>query len=400
MMARKKSSKSRSSTGPISIVLILAVLIVVVVVYGGDTIIQMIGDMLGIDTSTLTGEVSGPTGQEQPAVSSEQRASSGAFYTVYFTTPSPDSKDATSGGIEMNLIDLINTAQSSIDVAVFEFNLQGVADALIAAHQRGVNVRIVYDDEHTEEDPQMAQMIRAGIPATPDERSAFMHNKFLVFDRQIVWTGSWNLSTNDTFRNNNNAIAIRSSKLAENYADEFEEMFGGTFGPSKPADTPNPVFTLDGVQIENYFSPEDQTMPNVVNAVNTATQSIHFMAFSFTEDSLGQAMMARAASGVEVAGIFEQRGADTEYSECPPMLGAGLDVRLDGNSYTFHHKVVVIDGKIVVLGSFNFSNNAIESNDENLLIIHDAGLAAQYESEFQRRWVEAAKPVEGNCKKE
>jgi phosphatidylserine/phosphatidylglycerophosphate/cardiolipin synthase-like enzyme len=124
------------------------------------------------------------------------------------------------------------------------------------------------------------------------------------------------------------------------------------------------------------------------------------MAFSFTDDSLGQAIIARSAAGAEVAGIFEQRGADTEFSECPPMLNAGLDVRLDGNSYTFHHKVVIIDGKIVALGSFNFSNNAIESNDENLLIIHDAGLAAQYEAEFQRRWAEAAQPAGGSCRKE
>ena len=399
-MARKRSSSGGSSARPISIVLILALLIVIAVVYGGNTVIKMVGDMLGIDTSALTGEVSGPTSGSQPEVSSEQTSSSGSFYTVYFTSPSPDSKDATSGGIEMNLIDLIDTAQSSIDLAVFEFNLQDVADALIAAHQRGVNVRIVYDDEHTEDDPQMRQMIKAGIPATPDERSAFMHNKFFVFDHQIVWTGSWNVSTNDTFRNNNNAIVIRSSKLAENYTNEFEEMFGGQFGPKSPANTPNPSLTLDGVQIGSYFAPEDNPMTYLVKAVSDATTSIHFMAFSFTEESLGWVMRESAAAGVEVVGIFEQRGADTEASECPPMLAAGLDVRLDGNSYTFHHKVVIIDGKIVAMGSFNFSANATDSNDENLLIIHDAGLAAQYEAEFQRRWAEAVKPVGGNCKKE
>ena len=75
-------------------------------------------------------------------------------------------------------------------------------------------------------------------------------------------------------------------------------------------------------------------------------------------------------------------------------------MRLDGNSYTFHHKVIIIDGSAVALGSFNFSSNATESNDENLLIIHDAGLAAQYEAEFQRRWAEAIQPMGGQCKKD
>jgi phosphatidylserine/phosphatidylglycerophosphate/cardiolipin synthase-like enzyme len=401
-MARKKSRSSsaskNSSLRSVSLVFVLAVAIVMAVVYGGDTVTQSLSD-LGIDVSALRGEVSGVTGSGQQSLPDNRPASSsGVFYTVYFTNPSADTKDETSGGIETNLIDLINTAQSSIELAVFEFNLQDVADALIAAHQRGVNVRVVYDNEHTADDPQMAQMIKAGIPATPDKRSAFMHNKFFVFDHQIVWTGSWNVTTNDTFRNNNNAIVIRSTKLAENYTNEFEKMFGGTFGPKKPSNTPNPVFTLNGVQIENYFSPEDETMPNLINAVNQATTSVHFMAFSYTDDALAQAMMDRAAAGVEVVGIFEQRGADTEYSSCPPLLADGLDVRLDGNPYTFHHKVVIVDGKVVALGSFNFSSNAISSNDENLLIIHDASLAAQYEAEFQRRMAEAVKLTGSSCK--
>jgi len=396
-MARKKSSKKGgASRSALSLVVLLALLIVVAVVYGGDTVTQMLSEALGVDIDAMRGEVSGIAGESrQPAV--QQSASSGAFYTVYFTDPSLYGDETTSGGIETNLIDLINSAQSSVDLAVFEFNLQDVADALITAHQRGVNVRIVYDNEHTEDDPQMDQMIKAGIPATPDDRSAFMHNKFFVFDHQLVWTGSWNVTINGTFRNNNNAIVIRSTKLAENYTAEFEEMFNGEFGPTSPTNTPNPVFTLDGVQIESYFAPEDDPLAHLVETVSGATTSIHFMAFSFTEDSLGQAVLNRAQAGVEVAGIFERRGANTEYSECPAMLSARLDVRLDGNPYTFHHKVIIVDGSTVATGSFNFSANATESNDENVLIVHDASLAAQYESEFQRRMAEAIKPVGGEC---
>lgn len=387
-MARKKSSRKKSASISLPLLIaFLAILIVVGVLYGWDTV----AEMLGIDLGTPAPVADQPAGDVSAG-------SSGEFITVYFTDPVIPFDDVTTGGIETHLIDLINGAQSSIDLAVFEFNLQNVADALIAAHKRGVAVRVVYDDEHTEEDPQMDELIKAGIPARPDERSAYMHNKFFVFDRQLVWTGSTNVTVNGVYRNNNNAIVIRSSQLAANYTTEFEEMFSGEFGPTSPVNTPNPVFTLNGVQIENYFASEDTVMPRLAEVVSAAKASIHFMTFAFTYDELGQAMLERLQNGVAVVGIFEQRGASTEYSQCNPLLNAGADVRLDGNPRTFHHKVIIVDSSIVIVGSFNFSSNATESNDENLLIIHDPGVAAQYEAEFNRRLAEAQYPVGGICK--
>ncbi|MBN1121624.1 MAG: phospholipase [Anaerolineae bacterium] len=327
----------------------------------------------------------------------EEPAASDNLWAVYFTDPVIPFDDVTTGGIEENLIWLIDNAQYSIDAAMFEFNLQNVADALIAAHNRGVQVRIVYDDEHTEDDFQMEDLIDAGIPATPDERSALMHNKFFIFDRSIVWTGSLNFTENGVYRNNNNAIAILSPQLALNYTTEFEEMFGGEFGPTSTANTPYPGVDIDGMWVETYFSPEDEVMNQLISLASEATYSIHFMAFSFTDYDLAKVMIDQAAAGVEVSGIYESRGANTESSECNTLLGEGIDVRLDGNPRTFHHKVIIIDGAIVATGSFNYSTNATESNDENLLIIHSPQVAALYEGEFTRRMSEANFPSGGEC---
>lgn len=321
-------------------------------------------------------------------------AGEGDLWMAYFTQPAVE---VLSGGIEEHLIALIDGAQSTIDAAMFEFNLQNVADALIAAHQRGVRVRVVYDDEHTADDPQMQQLIDAGIPATPDRRGAYMHNKFFVFDGKTVWTGSTNITVNDVYRNNNNAIVLTSPEVAQNYTTEFEEMFNGQFGPNSPANTPFPGVQVGDMWVETYFAPEDDVMTQLISATSEAQRTIHFMIFSFTDDDLAQAITERANAGVQVAGIFEARGANTEYSECPVLLEHGLDVRLDGNPRTFHHKVVIIDGAIVVTGSFNFSANAARSNDENLLIVHSPAIAALYEEEFNRRMAEAILPSGGKC---
>ncbi|MSR54347.1 MAG: DUF1669 domain-containing protein, partial [Gemmataceae bacterium] len=73
---------------------------------------------------------------------------------------------------------------------------------------------------------------------------------------------------------------------------------------------------------------------------------------------------------------------------------AGLAVFLDANPRNMHHKVIVIDGEIVICGSFNFSDNADRTNDENLLIIYNRAIAAKFEEEFQRIH-SAAKAVDG-----
>jgi len=426
-MARKKSdssstsrrSSSRSGQSAAIGVFIVVVIIVVGLIFGQDTAATL-GQIVGINVSGTTEEAAAPTEATSPKTQPAQAgqptsetaatpqlpttggsggSSSGPFWTVYFTEPDLYENSTTSGGIELHLIDLINNAQSSIDLAVFEFNLQGVADALIAAHNRGVTVRIVHDDEHTADDPQMDQMIKAGIAAMPDKRSAFMHNKFFIIDRQLVWTGSWNVTTNDTFQNNNNAIVLRSQQIVENYQTEFNEMFEGSFGTTSPANTPNPEITINGIKVENYFASEDEVMPALIRFTSTAQKSIHFMAFSFTDYDLAKAMMDRGAAGAELIGIIERLGADTDAAECGTLRKAGFDARIDGNPRTFHHKVIIVDGIAVALGSFNWSNNAANNNDENLVIIYDPALAAQYEQEFQARWAETTLLEGDSCKK-
>jgi phosphatidylserine/phosphatidylglycerophosphate/cardiolipin synthase-like enzyme len=75
-----------------------------------------------------------------------------------------------------------------------------------------------------------------------------------------------------------------------------------------------------------------------------------------------------------------------------PLYCAGLQVRQDGNGYILHHKVFIVDDVTVITGSFNVSENATNSNDENLVIVSDPDLAAQYVAEFNRRGAEATTP--------
>lgn len=360
--------------------------------------LYMAREALGVDLGPLDDLLPTLEGDGGP-VAGDGGGVSGDYYDLYFTSPRIPDDDVRSGGLDEVLAAAIDGAQTSVDIAAFEFELDSMADALIAAQQRGVRVRMVDDDEQTEDSEPMERVRDAGIPVVDDERSAFMHNKFIVIDGREVWAGSMNFTPNGVYRNNNNLIRITSPELATNYTTEFEEMFNqASFGPTSPVNTPNQRITVNGVRIENYFSPEDGVMDRIRAQTARAESSIHFMAFSYTDFSLAEVMMDRGANGVEVRGIFEVRGANTQFSECNTLLDAGLDVRLDGNPATFHHKVIIVDSSVVITGSFNYSDNATNSNDENLLIIHDPAVASEYEAEFNARWVEAQLPVGGRCR--
>lgn len=325
---------------------------------------------------------------------------SGEWWEVYFTDPvNLNNSENWQGSIEGRLIEKINAAQTSIHIASFEFNLTPVAEALIAARQRGVDVRWVTDDENgieADEEPdhgQFAMLQEAGIEVRSDTRSALMHNKFWIFDGQTVWTGSTNVTENGIFDQDNNTIVIESPELAAIYEMEFLEMWNGEFGPRSTSQIEQQSVTVNGSLVQVIFTSEDPALEQfVIPLVRTATRSVRFLAFSFTDYPLAEAMIQRAQSGVDVAGVFEKVGSETEAAELKTLHCAQVPVRRDGNSGFMHNKVIVVDGRYVVTGSMNFSTNAEENNDENVIIIDNPDIAKLYLQDFERVWTRATDP--------
>jgi phosphatidylserine/phosphatidylglycerophosphate/cardiolipin synthase-like enzyme len=324
------------------------------------------------------------------------------WWEVYFTDPINVNNPAIwQGSIEGRLIDKINAAQTSIHIVSFEFDLTPVAEALIAARQRGVDVRWVTDDESglgADEDPgrgQFAMLQNAGIEVRADTRSALMHNKFWIFDGKILWTGSTNITASGVFDQNNNTVVIHSPDLATIYEREFAEMWAGQFGPNSPSTVDQQSAVVNGTPIQVYFSPEDHVMEHMIPVVSSATSSIRFLAFSFTDFPLAKAMLDRASAGINVAGIFEKVGSETESSELHTFYCAKVAARQDGNPKFLHDKVIIVDNRFVISGSFNFSSNATENNDENVIIIDNPTIANLYTQEFERLWSIATDPDPG-----
>jgi phosphatidylserine/phosphatidylglycerophosphate/cardiolipin synthase-like enzyme len=381
-----KRSRSKNSQLTVTISIIVLVAAVLLYFFKPDLFAQLTGQPAA----------SSPTKAAVAPVSSSNNTGSQSIQ-VFFTTPKfPDNKADHHGSVDVHLTEFIKTAKSTIDMSIYQFDLEDATQALLDAKQRGVTVRVTTDIDVLEDDgenPWFLRLKKAGIPVKGGNTDGIMHNKFIVVDSKAVWMGTWNFTDNDTYRYNNVGLWINSPELAKNYTAEFEKLFvDNNFGNRKQTRVIQHELTIDGLRVENYFTPAD----NATDAINTrlkqAKTSIHFMAFSFTEDTTGQVILDRAKAGVEVRGVFENTGSDTEYSEFGRMQKAKLDVLQDGNPYLMHHKIFIIDGQTVVVGSFNFSDNAQNQNDENLIIVDSPALAKLFEAEFLRVVATAQNP--------
>ncbi len=310
-------------------------------------------------------------------------AESSAFQ-VYFTHPRAAAHDLR-GGPDAAVAQAIDRARVSVDAALYDLNLWSIRDALLRAQRRGVQVRIVAETDHLDRS-EFRALQAAGIPVVGDGRKALMHDKFVVIDRYQVWTGSMNFTLNGAYRNDNDLVAITSPRLAQDYTAEFEEMaVAHRFGADSPANTPFPRLSVDGIPLEVYFAPEDHPLRHVLPVVRGAKKHIVLMVFNFTNRDLARLLVAQAQQGVVVEGVFDRRQAEqSQGNQYAYLRRAGLDVRLDGNPYAMHHKVLVVDDRFVIFGSYNFTRSAETRNDENLLIVEDPLLAAQFLAEFQR----------------
>jgi len=142
---------------------------------------------------------------------------------------------------------------------------------------------------------------------------------------------------------------------------------------------------LDTQILGVYFSPDGGCEDEILDWISRANETIHILIYIFNSDTISDELIAANQRGIEVKVLFEQE-ENKQYSEYQKLKNAGIPVRNDTNSHLMHDKVMIIDGTIILTGSFNYSAAAEEDNNENLLVIKSATIAAEYEEEFTEIW--------------
>jgi len=130
--------------------------------------------------------------------------------------------------------------------------------------------------------------------------------------------------------------------------------------------------------VEVYFSPHGGCTEAVVRELDLAKQTVFVQAYSFTSKEIAVALDNAKARGVAVHVILDKSNLTENYSDADFVAHHGISVLIDAEHTIAHNKIIMIDGQVVITGSFNFTEQAERSNAENLLVIHDRALAERY----------------------
>lgn len=126
------------------------------------------------------------------------------------------------GGCTEAVVHELNQAKSTVLVQAYSFTSLPIAKALVEAHRRGVDVRVILDKSQRTERYSSADFVaHAGIPTLIDARHAIAHNKILILDEQTVITGSFNFTKAAEESNAENLLILRDSELAKRYTENW-----------------------------------------------------------------------------------------------------------------------------------------------------------------------------------
>ncbi|MFD2720585.1 phospholipase D-like domain-containing protein [Hymenobacter monticola] len=315
------------------------------------------------------------------------------------------------------LVRYINRARQTLDIAIYNWNNATILNAVNAAFARGVQVRVIYEDDNANVSiNSLNQGIRrVSRPNTAGSTtSSIMHNKFVIVDANStnpnvpwVWTGSMNWTGAQLGTDANNVIAIQDQSLARVYTVEFEEMWGSntatpgtsTFGSRKTDNTPH-FLNIGGKSVESYFSPTDNVNGRLLQAIASADNDLHFESMLITRADLARAITAQVTQrgiGTCSDGLVNDTSGTAGFSFRLMQAGLGnrLLIKRAGAGFgIMHHKTLIVDAgasqsdPTVFVGSHNWTLSADTENDENTLVVHDARVTNRYYQEYAARIAE------------
>ena len=287
-----------------------------------------------------------------------------------------------------SLLNLIDGANNTIHFAIYGMrNQPKILDALIRAKKRGVSIlgvvdKDIYNNNYYSDTNELIKLIDyiksdydsdiknagfvkeynykpywdkpSGFNGPPsivgysiDDKTAIisvqaskekisftgdiMHNKFFVFDNEIIWTGSTNISDSGTGGYNANVSAlIKSKEIASLYIEEFNQMYyQGKYHNSKRVSS-NMIKYNKNSDVNVYFSPQTKVLSDkIIPLIEASTESINVSVFFLTHKDVTGALIEAKRRGVSVKIIIDASGASNEYTKYEFLRMAGIPVKIE-----------------------------------------------------------------------
>jgi phosphatidylserine/phosphatidylglycerophosphate/cardiolipin synthase-like enzyme len=136
--------------------------------------------------------------------------------------------------------------------------------------------------------------------------------------------------------------------------------------------------------IEVYFSPHGGCTEAIVKEIENAKSSIFIQAYSFTSAPIAKALVEAHKRGINIKVILDKSQKSANYSSATFLSNSGIPTFIDSAHAIAHNKIIIIDKRVVIGGSFNFTSAAENKNAENLIILRSKEIAAKYQENWQQ----------------
>ncbi len=290
--------------------------------------------------------------------------------------------------ITKQMIALLDGAEQTATIANFTFSVRPIEEAVLRAKARGVAVRVAMDKGQELGDTVATRLLAAGVDvrfvAGGGSPAGLQHAKFMLVDGRTLATGSNNWSSTGTSINEESTIVIRSvaeDPLLGGFACHFEAIWTADHAGAGACSTS-----------EVKFTPSSAAVKMLEEEIRRSAKSIDVLMHHLAFDDLVKELAKAAERGVRVRVIVnaadrvEHTGAAWDR-----LFAAGGTIRYKQTEpalfQLMHHKLAIVDDRVVVNGSGNWSGSAFFKNFENFVRYRDPRIARPYRALFDRLWL-------------
>ena len=298
------------------------------------------------------------------------------------------------------LVEAIGRTRKTLDVALYNLQIDDTVAALVKAKERGVKVRVLFDSAHVY--PQAGRQIQAVIDSGIETRAmngrggtGAMHCKYALFDGSLLETGSANWSGFAETFSYENIMFTANRDIVAGYGKDFDWMWAqarpagqpeaAAAKPSAPPSDPTPDVEFNGTLLPDYaFSPRGGTEAAIVKALDAARSEAAVAMFTFTSRNLMEALKRASGRGVSVKLLLF---SGQEFPFEAEARGSSIELRYKAGRLEkgqMHNKFAVLDGRLLINGSYNWTVTAENSNTENTIFTTAPEYVTPYKAEFDK----------------
>ena len=313
-----------------------------------------------------------PAGDDDPTVDAAVDAPGPGCTATSPRTVAPETFVGPSG-LQARITSMIDGAQTSLDLHMYLFTMRPIAERLVAAKNRGVDVRVILDPDHEGNANVRPTLTNGGVPTrNASSIYSFSHAKYLIIDgtRGVIMSANFNFDAMD--RERNYGMVTRDADDIDDLQAIFDmDWAAGGGEAAMPAD----------LACTRLIVSPNNARPRLLELIDSATRTLEVEVMYLAETTVRNAIGMAKQRGVNVRVLLSERSDES----VPYLKGLGIPVKFAPSSFYLHSKLIVADG-VVFVGSENMSLTSLTKNREVGALVFEPTAAQVISSQFESDW--------------